>query len=289
MKQADEAYRRALRLCLCGLPVHRDEAAANRIALATIACQEYRWSDAVRLARRAFREAESSADFRHAVAAQRLIGYALDYLGRYEEAETTLRAALERSRREGADVETVRLLVLIGCFHYGQATLRPGPYAEAIACLQRALAEAERSHSFYPLLDAKLRLGWCALAEGRTDDAVTWFGAITPALPAEAHRELSVGARLGLAAGAHQRGSLEEAGQQYETVVGLAEQNDFVGYEASALVGLGTVQWHLGRRPGAEATWRDARRLAKLHSPRTQQFTEVNLRACVSAPNVPPR
>ena len=73
-------------MCTWGVPVYRDEAAANRIALATIAFGDYSWREVLSLAGRARKEAKSVGDVRHVIAAERLIAAALDDLARYDEA-----------------------------------------------------------------------------------------------------------------------------------------------------------------------------------------------------------
>lgn len=288
-KQATRQYRRALRLCVWGVPVFHDEAAANRIALATIAFTQYHWGRVVRLARRAQREAQAAGDSRHAIAANRLIGLALDDLGRYQEAESELQAALESSQHTGAALETARLLNLKGCFYHGQATLRGEHYERATESFRQAMEVAESIYNLYSFVDAKLGLGWSAVADGKAGEAVDWFEQARASLSTEAYPELWIVLRLGNAATLHQSGALEKAAPEYQNVLAEAKRRDFRGTAARALVGLGAIHWHSGRREQANTAWTEARRIAKRNSPRDQQLTEANIRLCRTNPSVAPR
>ncbi|NQT14719.1 MAG: tetratricopeptide repeat protein [Planctomycetes bacterium] len=288
-QQAAREYRRALRLCVWGVPVFHDEAAANRIALATIAFDKYQWRRVVRLARRAHRQAQAADDPRHAIAANRLIGLAFDELGRYQEAESELQAALELSQRTDAALETARLLNVKGDFYYAQATLRGECYERAAECFRQTMEVAESICNLYSGVDAKLKLGWCAVGDGNAGEAVECFEQAGASLPTEAYPELQLWIRLGMAATLHQSGSLENAALQYQDVLTVAERRDFRGIAARALVGLGAIHWHSGRHEQANTDWVEARRIAKSNSPRDQQLTEANIRLCRSNPCVTPR
>jgi len=286
---ARAAYRRALRLCTWGVPMYRDEAAGNRLALAALAARPYRWAEVARLARRARREAWAAGAVEYALAAERHLAFALEELGKFEEAQDLLDRALEASDREGARLERARLLIIKGGHCYAQATLRGEGAAEAAGVLQRALDEAQELHDLYSVLDAKLCLGWCALAEGQTEEAQRYFGDVEAALPRGIHIELEVGVLAGLAATTHQRGDLEAAVGQYNEVIAAAQPIRAWGYEDRALVGLGAISWHAGNREEAERYSERARDCAARHSPREQQLVAASIRLCQTAPSVVPR
>jgi tetratricopeptide (TPR) repeat protein len=224
IQKAARAYRQALRLCRWSWPVHHDEAAANRVALATIALKTYRWNDILRLASRALREAWSAHDFRHIIAAERLIATALDELGKYEEVESRLQAALELCDRFGAEMKKAQVLATWGWFDYGQAIINETPLTEATGRFREALETAQHVHDLFSGLDARLGLGWCALRHGATEEATRWCEEISSMLPLGRYAELSVGARLGLAGVAHQQEDLEQAESQYQEVIALSEK-----------------------------------------------------------------
>jgi tetratricopeptide (TPR) repeat protein len=282
-------YEAALALCLAADPPDLDEAAANRVALATVATNQYRWDDGLRLASLAREEARQADDVAHLAAADRMRAYVLDSLGRYDEAAEALRAALELSESQAAEAESAHTMMLLGYFHYGQSTLRDGDYSEAVAWLKRGMEVGERVRLAYVRHQACLRRGWCALARDETEGAVQWFGMVPDFAPDARDAELPVGRCLGLAAAAHQSGDLGEAEKLYRTALELTEQCDFRMYRVTALVGLGATLWHTDRPEEGEGLWEQARRLAGETAPKTAQLAEWNIRACRAHPRRAPR
>jgi len=289
--QAARAFRSALRLSVLGVPVLRGEAAANRLALAAIAFTHYRWQKGFEMADRARKDAEADGDAQHTVAGLRFMALALDDLAKYKQAEDTLGEALELSQRSGSNLETARLLDLKGCYHYGQATIRGGDYAVAADCFQQSLRIADSIGSLYSRIDAMLHLGWCAIGNGKTDEAVVWFDQVGRLLPADAHADLAANHRLGLAAADHERGDTANAERRYQEVLNLAQkpENEFRGHAARALTGLGAVSWHSGKTAQANDAWNRARGYAKRNSPRDLQITEANIDRCRREPQRAPR
>ena len=287
-QQAHRLYQRALRLCTWARPVYRDEAAANRIALATIAYTNHRWRDVLRLAGRARGEAESAGDLRHAISAQGLIAVTMEDLARYDEARAGMEETLRSSRLAPAPLEEARLLVALGWFHYREAHLAQRPPTEARAYFVEAMDAARRIHNLYAQVDARGGMGWCDLADRATAQAGEWFRQAADALPTGAHPELLVRNDLGLAAVTHQTGDLPAAERSYAEVAGEAERRDFRDLGARALAGHGAVLWHTGRKPEAETAWSRALDYAQRNSPRAVQITEANIRLCKVGPDVTP-
>ncbi len=288
-QKAVRAYREALGLCVRGRPVYRDEAAANRVALATVAFAEYRWSEVLRLSRRALTDAESVGDSRHQIAAERLISFALDDLGRHDEAQGCLERALELSRRFEARTEEARVLAALGWLKYAQATLARREPVEAREWFEKTMEVAEASHNLYCLLDGRLGMGYCSLAGGEIEQAAEWFALVNDALPAQAHAEFVVGTRMGRAGISHQLAQVTDAEVQYGEAVATAEAVGFRGWAARGLVGMGALRWHAGRQQEAEDLWARARRHAQLTSPRAQKLTSANIDLCKTGPLVTPR
>jgi tetratricopeptide (TPR) repeat protein len=287
--KAGRAYREALRLCLWGWPVYRDEVAANRLALATVAFRQYRWSRLISLARRAMKEARAAGDYRHEIAAQRLIGVALDDLGRYAEARGWLERALQASRERGAVLEEARVLSALGCLHYGQALLEGRPPVEAEGHFREASEVARNIHALHCLLDAQLRAGWCALAVGRGEEAVDLFQHVADMVPAGSHAGLRAGTSAGLGATSHLAGETQEAERHYSDALAVARQMDLRGWATVALVGQGALAWHAGQTERATEAWARARQYATDNSPRTVQLAELNISSCKTSPRMPPR
>lgn len=286
-------YRKALRLCLWGLPVYHDEAAANEIALASveltnISSPDFHWSKVVRTANHAYREARSASNSRHAIASQRVLATAFEHLGKYDKAISVCQLALETSDHEKAYVEEARLLSLSGYFSYRQSLLHDKTYDEAKEYFNKAAKKAECIHYLYTQLEATLGLGSCALANGQTEEATRCFERICSALQSQQHYELLTAAYLGLAATIHQKGNLENARSEYQQVISFAEQGGSLGSKTRSLIGLGAVYWHTGYYSKAEETWKEAQRCARHHSVLSQQMTNINIQRCRIAPNIPP-
>jgi serine/threonine protein kinase/tetratricopeptide (TPR) repeat protein len=281
-------YRKALRACVWGVPRYRDEAAANRIGLATVARQEYRWREIIRLARRACREADLAGDTPHSIAANRLEALARYSLGDYAEARSLACKALERSRHAGAKLESARLMVLLGALHFWEAALQRESCAPAETFFRQAIELAKEIHSLYSVLDAKLWLGWCVLAARKPEEAIEVINEVRVAIPAE-HREVAVGVRAAMAAAAQQLGQIEQAAIEYQTVLAEAAKLDFRGYARIALTGLGAVRWHQGHRREAEAIWQQAQEFARRDCQLAQQLAEADIRYCQGDPSASPR
>ncbi|MBP8304021.1 MAG: tetratricopeptide repeat protein, partial [Phycisphaerae bacterium] len=292
--RAARCYRRALRLCMLGVPIYHDEVAANEVALATVALANvvlpgFRWSKVVRLARHAHREACSASNVPHALAAQRLLAIAFEHLGKYDASRAVCLSALEASHQAGADIERARLSSQAGYFFYRQAALHGQTYTQAREYSNQAVRIAEQIHHLYTMLDATLCLGGCALAEGQTEEAIKCFERVSSSLPPGRHRELLTAARLGLAAAAHQKGDTENARKGYQQAIALAtEARGLPGLRMRSLIGLGAICWHDGDHREAEVFWQQARRCARRYSLLQQQMFNMNLRRCRMARNVPP-
>jgi len=286
---ATKEYRRALRICQLGMPIYRDEVAANLTALATIAFREYRWQDCLQLANRALRAANASGDHRHAIAAQRLIGIALEDLERYDEAQDVLEKALEASRQLGAGVEITRILASLGSFAFGQATLRGQQPGEAGICFTQAIEAGRLVHNLYCINDATLRLGWTLLCCGETAPAVRCFEQVLSAVPQNAHAEMRVGAQIGLTAAEHQQGHLPDTMTRYRHGRKLAEQANCRGWAATALIGEGAILWHTGNQQAAQTCWDNARHHAQRNSPRAMHLVDASIALCQKSITIVPR
>jgi tetratricopeptide (TPR) repeat protein len=162
-RKATKFYRQAWRLCHWGLPIYHDEAAANLIGLATIAQASYRFPEAIRLATRALRKARLAGDIHHILAGERLIAAASKSLGRYDEADLHLSAALFLCGKSEVLLERARLLLLRGWLQYERAVLQNELPLTARPAFQEAMQAAQDIHDLYCILEAQMSLGWCAL------------------------------------------------------------------------------------------------------------------------------
>jgi tetratricopeptide (TPR) repeat protein len=287
--EAAQCYCRALRLCRLGLPIHRDEAAANLIGLATVARTRYALAKSVRLAARAARLAVHEKDTAHIVAAEQLLAASLADLGRIEDAHSHLRTAARVALEAGVRREMPRLLLFEARLIADYANPEDPVPAQVRTILLAALQEATRSQQSYCTLEATIALGWQALAEGAGDEAADWFRQAQAALPADLHLELRGWLALGSAGIAHARGDLEMAAAQYEKVLRLFGEDVARNTRAKAYVGLGATQWHLGHRQDAAAAWAQALRTASGISPAMRQRTDLSVRICQARARALPR
>ncbi|MBN2448782.1 MAG: toll/interleukin-1 receptor domain-containing protein [Lentisphaeria bacterium] len=286
--EAERRYREALRLCE-RRPAQVDEAAANRVALATVAAAQYRWRRVRRLATRAAREARAVGDCSHALAADRLLAGTLEDLGHYPEALTLLERALETAQARNMLIEEARLLACLGWYHYGRAHAFLTRPDRAVLPFEQACAAARRIHNLPGQLDAFLGLGWCDLVNRATQRARQRFGEVLDRLPEGSHRELLCATEVGLAAADHQEGKTDSALERYAASVQLAETLTFRNWAARGLCGWAGVLWHAGQRSEAEARWKRARLHARRTSPRARQLTAANITLCRSDPATSPR
>ncbi len=289
---AMKLYRRALRLCSWGVPAFHDEAAANLVGMATVARAARKYGRTVRLARRAMNESRLVKDLHHEIAAQRLIAAVYTTVGRYPEAEVRLEEAIALCDQSDEHIEKGRLLLVLGSLRYKQATLRDRLAPDAKECFQRASSEAKQTHDLYTLLEAKLGLGLYALAEGATDEAQEWLTQLQRAVPKRQHPELQLGLELGLAGLAHQRGHMDSAAVGYQRIIDHNRDvtNIFsAAWVCRAMVGLGAIKWHLGKKNEAEEIWREAMGMAGMISTANRNIARQSIKICKSDPRLIPR
>ncbi len=282
--QAASAYRSALLLCFLGVPLLRDEAAANLIGLGAVAIGRCRNCSARLLAVSAAGLTAYRRDGSHHRAAMRLAATACLPMGRYEECRRWL-------RRTGAfepptDIEQTRAWVLRGRLDFSEATLagqQPHAAATAFDCARQS---ALRMHDVYSLIEAELGLAWCALAHGAAD-ARHWLG--------EAERHLSDGSnfelwgwyRFLLAAREHHEASLD-AFAAYASAEQFCRQHRVPGWQARALVGQGAIRWHEGNAAAAGALWDAARETAQQGGKGLTRLIGRNLERCRESPRIVP-
>lgn len=286
-KNSTRFYRNALRLCRWGIPIYHDELAANLIGLSTVAHVTYRFTDAMRFATWARREAEQAEDYSHIISAERLLGATCKTIGRYEEADMHFQTALSLCDKYRVYTEKARLFLLIGCLKYDYCTLNKKLPVEAEYFFDEAMTLAQHLNDFYHLTEAKLNLGACALAKGA--DASSWFEPLKTSLPREVHSELQIKLELGLAGVVYQQGDLETAGNLFQEIISSSRKHDLRHGLRIALVGLGAVHWHSDRAEEAEKYWQQAIKVANEVSDARRILTEISIQLCKNSPGVTPR
>jgi tetratricopeptide (TPR) repeat protein len=285
---AARMYRQALRLCGGDDPMP-DEAAANLVALASVSFEGFHFAETVRLASDALAAAERAGDSQHMVASQRLIGEACKHLGEYSQAAQRLETALRWCRQREVYVEEPRVLAVTGWLRYDEAALNMVSPAMATALFQHTLEAAERIRDFYFIVLAKLGLGWCALADNRTDEAAALFEEVQAARAGPESAGVVTGVAAGLAGIHHQRGEMDLAAASYQQIAQSLSDSRSRLWGTTALVGLGAARWHLGDKEAAETAWNKARQRARRVSGHFLRFTEVSIDLCRAARNVAPR
>jgi tetratricopeptide (TPR) repeat protein len=288
-RQANHLYRRALWLCRWGRPVYHDEAAANLIGLATISKARYRFAEAIRYANRALQEARKAGDVRHVIASERLLGANCKSLGRYEEAGSHLKTAISLSDQFGISIEKASLLLLLGWLEFERAMFRKELPSVAKSHFLEARDIAQHVHDYYYELEAKMSLGWCALAEGAPIEAESWFQPLKQAVPEGRHPELRGEIELGLATTAHQQGNLEKAEKLYKQVISFCELYNLLWGNCLALVGLGAIYWHLGEKSKAQTLWKRALMIAARFPQVKRHLIEIDIESSRVSPLAGPR
>lgn len=256
--QSARQYSKALRLCLWGKPIYHDEAAGNLIGLGTIYLSKYLFQKTIRIAQKALEESKKSGDVRHIVAAERLIASAYKYLGRYSDAELHIKSALLLCDQFKIYLEKLRLLLLQGWLQYDLSTLNKGLPGEALRYFQQAHEEAKKLYDLYCVLEAKIGMAWCALDEKETSKAVSWLEEIKRIFPLGRHPELRAGFEIGSAAVAQQQGDLISSQKLYQESISFCNQHNISSWKCRALIGLGSVFWHLGNVKESQKNWNQA-------------------------------
>jgi tetratricopeptide (TPR) repeat protein len=287
--QATRLYRKALRLCRWGIPIHRDEAAANLIGLATVCQVRYCFSQTIVYARAAIGQARSGGDIRHMIAGTRLVGHAYRSLGQYVEAESQLLAATQLCEQFDINLEKPRLRLHIGWIHYDLAALENAVPAQAKNHFGNALTEAKQVQDLFCTIEAELSLGWCAICEKATGEALNWFEPLSRRIPVGRHLEIRAGVELGLAAAFHQQGKLQCASKMYQEVIAFCVSHEIQMWRWKALVGFGAVCWHLGNKEEATRTWDEALQVAGEISQAKRELARTGIGNCQSNSSQPPR
>ena len=290
--RSSKLYRKALRLCLWGLPIHHDEAAANLIGLASIARANMRFTKTMRLAKRAIHQSQSAGDYHHVIAGKRMIGTVYNTTGDYTRAQAYLEEAIALCDSHDEHLEKARLLLVLGSCCYRAAVIKGELSPEAKSCYEQALVEAELVNDYYCRSEAKLSLGLYAVAEGNDKAAEEWLAPLRNTLQHNLHTELRAGIEFSISALAHLRGDLLMAKQGFQEVL-----DKWSGYSSTfrlqwrcrTLVGLGGIFWYTNAKEQANETWAMALDNAGRISQGERLLTEVRIHASKVNPQRPLR
>ena len=281
---AASAYRRALLLCVLGVPLLGDEAAANLIGLGAVAIGQCRNSTARLLAVSAAGVTTGARQASHHRAAMRLAAAACIPLGRYDECRRWLRRA--GALAPPTDIEGTRAWVLQGRLDFSEARLAGRrPDAAAIA-FEGARQSAVRMHDLYSQIEAELGMAWCALARD-AGGAGNWIGEAAGHLTEGSNFELWGWHRFLSAAREHQAGS-QDAYAAYASTEEFCRQHRIPGWQARALVGQGAIRWHEGDTAAADSLWDAARRTARTGGKGLVALIERDIELCRQSPTAIP-
>ncbi len=287
----DEAmryYRAALRLCVWGIPVYHDEAAANLIGQAAVCHEEYRSRETIRFAARGIRQARMGSDPLHVISGMRLIAAAYKTLGESGKAVVYIRNALLLAKAQDAPLEAVKLRLLAAFMQYEHAMLDRRHPLEARESFSRAAAEAESLHDLFCSLEAKTGLCRCALSMKATAEADSLLQPLLDVLRVGEHAGLQAGIAFGLAAVAHQRGALAEAGKRYQEVVSYCTNHGILYSKIEAMIGVGAIEYHLASKNDAEVIWKEALDIAGRISGRKRAVAQIRIERCRNDPLAAP-
>ena len=260
--EAARCYRRALRLCRMSFAPYHDEAAANLVGLAVVEQENCRFRAAQRYAQHAIAEAIRAHDAAHHVAALRVQALARRGMGEYDAADAALGMAMAMSIASGVAAERPRLLLIQGWLEYDRATLAGQGVENSTGTFHRALDEAVQLANRFCIMEAKLSLAWCALAEGNADLGEEWLKQLRVLLPPGRHLGLWAGHTVAAAAVLHVRLRLEEARDAYRKALPVCRENRSISWGIRARVGLGATLWYLGETDQAQEAWSDGLKMA---------------------------
>jgi tetratricopeptide (TPR) repeat protein len=289
-RKAEKLYRQALNLCVWGWPMHRDEAAANLIGLASVARAAMRFDKCLRLAKRAVSQAQRAGDTSHVVAGRRLIGTVYNTMGKYDEAQETLIRAITSCDEQNEHLEKGRTLLVLGASYNYAATLYGDTNPEARECFHRALEEGMQVNDYYVKCEAELSLGLYALAAEETAEAEEWFHKLSrKLLSLHQHPELHIGLAFGRAAIVQQRGDLMPSRQQYRKALNLCcdETDSFqLSWRARLSVAVGSTYFHCGEPDKADELWQQALQDSGRTSDGAQRLTVARIKLCKRNPRI---
>jgi tetratricopeptide (TPR) repeat protein len=277
LDEAGRLYRRALRRCRWGYPVHWDEVAANLVGLGMIAHTRYRLTEATRLAEGALTSARRGSDANHEVAALWLLGMVGKTLGRYDEAERYFDDAEALNRQHGSRRLSPRITLAQAHVAYERAFLAGQAPDRAETLIQRALRTAQAVGDIFTALDAALNLAYCEARVGDWAGAARRLDDLAAALTPVTTPQLFAGLRVARGVVAHGLGDLDAAVDIYRAYLGADLQRVMPAYSWRGYVFLGASLHALGRPRDAEDCWQRARTVARRMGPGRYALAEASI------------
>ncbi len=275
-EEASRLYRKALRITRLLGPKHRDEIAANLLALAVIHLELYQHGLAIRRAQSALPLALKALDIPHVVAAHRILAIAYKDTLNYAEAERHLQSAESISEAGALRIENMQAQIVKGWLYYARAVLDHRQIDAAVACFNQMATQARAMHHENILLESNLGLIWSHLF---AQDVLAAQKVLNDILGVgnQSHHELKALVILASAKVAHEQGRENDAEPLYRSVAQWGQASGKRGVEADALVGLGSICWHAGKPGEAEQQWTIARNLAATCSPVRQNLVDHSI------------
>ena len=274
---AKHCFTRALRVCMLGVPVLRDEAASNLLGLATLARRMNRYSEAHRLAQRALRMAQKAGDIYHLIGAHRMLAISWNEQSCHELAVRHLAEADYAADVIQANRELVRNHEVHGWFCFEGALLDGESQEKAEAWFQRAIVETEAIGLPSCAVNARIGLAYCALAQGQTDAARACHEEARRVFSARRNENHAMRLALVQAGIDLQSGSLDSAKARYQQIAEVCRQHGIASEGAVAWSGVGAALWRMHQAVPAEEAWEQAVALAKRCSTARYQLIETGI------------
>jgi tetratricopeptide (TPR) repeat protein len=207
----------------------------------------------------------------------------------YSKAEKYINKAIPLCDNSKVYLEKARLFLLLGWIKYDIAAIKREIPLDAKQYFHKAVEEANHIYNLYCLLEAKIGLGWCALAEKDTIEASEWINPIKEYISSGIPVELRAGIQIGSATFAYQQGDLQKAEKIFFEAISFCNKYNEFSWNCRALVGLGAISWHLGKKEEAEGYWKQALRIARKISEVKRDIVKISIELCQANIGATPR
>lgn len=285
---ANKLYHKALWIGYILGPRHRDEVAANQIAIATLWLLNHNSEKALHLANQALSLASAIRDYAHVVSAHRIIALSSKNMLEFSRAATHLAQAVELASVDGLWLLRCQLTIDGGWFSYARAVLEKSSVAPAVGLFENARRAAEQSGDATSHIEACLGLVWCNLLSGEVTVAETAL-AVAVVMAGIGNTSLLALAKLGSALVEHHKGSTQVALPLYKAALDYSRQHHELECACDSLVGIGAISFHQGSPEMAADSWCQAAALAQKCSPLRMKLVAVSIENCRRSDTETPR
>jgi len=264
--QAVDCYRRSLRLAKEASPTNDVEAAANLVALGTIAHTRQQHEESIELCREGLAHANSCGDIRHAVAARRILADSLRSQNLLNDASTELATAKMLCALEQLHFDEAAIIVSQAWLAYERAIVMSEPEIAAVAAeplFRAGLKKAQKARNVVSQAEAAIGLVWCDFLRLDSNSASEHLAIAVSVSNTEKFEWLAAALSVGRAAFALLNGELAIAQNLYDEARQACANVGLPAWEADACVGLTAVHHRQGNTERGDKLEKEALELAR--------------------------